>query len=395
MITDRHPHQFHVDYAFDLLFGEDVFAPGNDTLLGVLRREGARPARCLVCIDDGILTAWPELERRIPRWFAAHAAAGVELAAAPERIAGGEAAKQGWCVVERIGHLCVEQGICRHSYIIAIGGGAVLDAVGLGAALVHRGVRLVRLPTTVLAQDDAGLGVKNGINAHGSKNFFGTFAPPWAIVNDRAFLPLLDDRAWRAGIAEAVKVALIKDAGFLRWILGSAPALAARHLDSMAEMIRRCALLHLDHITQGGDPFETGSSRPLDFGHWSAHRLEIDSRHRLSHGEAVVLGVALDLLYAVRISRIDAATVEAVLDALAIVGFALWDEALDLRDRHGRRSVLQGLDQFREHLGGELTLAMPNGLGQRQDIHELDPALFEACVQQLRRAARQRQTTQV
>lgn len=89
--------------------------------------------------------------------------------------------------------------IDRHNYVLAIGGGALLDMVGLAAATAHRGVRHIRLPTTTLAQADSGVGVKNGINAFGKKNFVGTFSPPYAVINDFAFLDSLSDRDRRAG----------------------------------------------------------------------------------------------------------------------------------------------------------------------------------------------------
>ena len=374
---------FSVSYQLRLSTTERAFAPGNHSLLDLLEAPAGRPARALVFIDEGIAQADPSLERQIVRWFAAHEGNGVQLAAAPERVVGGEAAKADLSIPELVGRMAMEQGLCRHSYIIAIGGGAVLDAVGLGAALTHRGVRLIRMPTTVLAQNDAGLGVKNGVNAFGNKNFFGTFQPPWAILNDRAFLDLLPQRQWRAGIAEAVKVAIIKDREFLAWIGANAQAIAERDRSAMHQLVDRCAVLHLDHITTSGDPFETGSSRPLDFGHWSAHRLEVLSKHRLCHGEAVAIGVAIDLFYAAELGRVSADEVDAVCTALETVGFRLWDDVLTLRDRDGRRSVLTGLGQFREHLGGELTLAMPDGLGNRSDIHEFSEDLCERALRQL------------
>ncbi len=383
----HHEQRFTVDYRFDLRFTRDVLAPENDCLLEVLKPVSAgRPARALVFVDDGCLRQEPGLFARIHRWFATHDSRLVQLAAAPEPLTGGEAVKGDLAIVERIGRLAYDLGICRHSYVITIGGGAVLDAVGFAASLIHRGLRQVRIPTTVLAQCDAGLGVKNGINHFGAKNFLGTFTPPDAIINDAAFLTSLDDRAWRGGIAEAFKVAIIKDRAFLDDLVARAGDLARRDLPTMEWLIKRCALLHLEHITQGGDPFEKGSSRPLDFGHWSAHRLEILSRHRLQHGEAVAIGVALDLLYAVEIGRIARAEADSVITGLAACGFRLWDEVLDLRDANGRRQVLAGLQQFREHLGGELTLAMPDGLGKRADVNEFDEERFERAIKALRQA---------
>lgn len=380
-----HDFAFSVPYRFRLRFTRDAFAPENDALLEVLAPPSPnRPARALVFVDEGVLAGDRDLPGRIHRWFATHDPRLVQLAAAPEVVPGGEAVKADLAIVERVGRMALDHAMCRHSYVVIVGGGAVLDAVGFAASLVHRGLRQIRLPTTVLAQADAGLGVKNGLNHFGNKNFLGTFTPPDAIVNDSRFLESLDARSWRAGIAEAFKVAIIKDTAFLAWLVAGAARIRDRDLPTMLEAVERCALLHLDHITQGGDPFEKGSSRPLDFGHWSAHRLEILSRHRLQHGEAVAIGVAIDLCYAVEIGRVARAEVEPVLAALATCGFRLWDECLDLRDQHGRRAVLAGLEQFREHLGGELTLAMPDGLGARRDIGEFDEARCERALKALR-----------
>lgn len=377
---------FSVEYRFDVHFTRDVFAPDNEVLLDALRAgQGRQTARCLVYLDEGLVRHRIDLPRAVMAWFALHEPAGVRLAASPEVVTGGEAGKQALSVVERVAETCTRLGICRHSYVLLVGGGGLLDSIGFAASLVHRGIRQIRLPTTTLAQCDAGLGVKNAVNALGQKNLLGTFTPPWAIVNDARFLELLDERSWRAGVAEAVKVGVIKDAAFVRDLAAAATALRHRDLGRMEWLVRRCAELHLDHITGSGDPFERGSSRPLDFGHWSAHRLELLTRHQLQHGEAVAIGVALDLLYAVELGRLTQDDADLALGTLQEVGFRLWDETLDLKDAHGRRAVLGGLEQFREHLGGELTLAMPDGLGARRDIASFDEALFEKALARLRR----------
>ena len=377
---------FRVDYQFAVHMTRDVFAPDNQILADILAPvANARPSRALVFIDERVVAAFPHLPRQIHAWFGLHEARGIRLAAAPEIVAGGEVAKGSFAIVERVGRTCFDLGICRHSYIVIIGGGAVLDAVGFAASLVHRGIRQIRLPTTTLAQGDAGLGVKNAINAFGAKNFLGTFTPPRAIINDSRFLEAQDDRSWRAGVAEAVKVAAIKDAAFIHELAELAPRVAARDLAALERVVRRSAELHLDHITRAGDPFEQGSSRPLDFGHWSAHRLEGLTNHRLLHGEAVAIGVAIDLLYAVEIGRITPAEADLGLGILTTVGFRLWDEVLDLRDAQGRRLVYAGLEQFREHLGGELTLAMPDGLGRQRDVVTFDEAACERALHVLKR----------
>src|SRR5690606_2130347 len=161
--------------------------------------------------------------------------------------------------------------ICRHSFVIAIGGGAVIDMVGYAAAIAHRGVKLIRIPTTVLSQNDSAVGVKNSINIFGKKNFLGTFAPPYAIINDHFFLTTLEQRDWISGIAEAIKVALIKDDVFFADIEKNCEKLRDREMEAMQYLIYRCAEMHMQHIAKGGEPFESGSSRQLEFGHWAAH----------------------------------------------------------------------------------------------------------------------------
>ena len=361
---------FAVPYLHRLRFTRGAFDVENPllrTLLGP-EAEDAPPARTLVFVDDGVARAWPRLCGEIARYAAAHAESLV-LAAPPIIVPGGEAAKNDWAVFETVAEAISDRAICRQSYVIAVGGGAVLDAVGFAAATAHRGVRLVRVPATTLAQADAGVGVKNGINAFGKKNFLGSFSPPWAVVNDEALLATLSDRDWRCGLAEAVKVALIKSDRFFAQIADAAPGLRRRDEQALIPIVRRSAWLHLHHITDGGDPFELREVRPLDFGHWSAHKLEQMTGYALRHGEAVAIGVALDALYSAMTGHLEWSDVKVIHDCLSGLGFALAHEAL--RDHE---TLLGGLEEFREHLGGALTITLLAGIGQGIDVHEIDRA---------------------
>jgi 3-dehydroquinate synthase len=268
--------------------------------------------------------------------------------------------------------------------VFAIGGGAVLDLVGYAAATAHRGVRLIRFPTTVLAQNDAGIGVKNGVNAFGHKNALGVFQPPAAVLNDADFLRTLPKRDAIAGLAEAVKVASIKDEPFFRWLEDNAASILDP--DPLARAVRRCAELHLEHIAKSGDPFEQGSARPLDYGHWSAHKLELMTSHELRHGEAVAIGMALDACYAVEANLLAAADRDRFLALLRALGLPLWHDALDERRPDGARSVIAGLDEFRQHLGGELTLTMLTGIGRAREVNEIDRAALDRAFDRLRGA---------
>jgi 3-dehydroquinate synthase len=316
--------------------------------------------------------------------YARHHAARLELAAPPFPVPGGERVKNELFFIEQMQQRLFEHRIDRHSYVIAIGGGAVLDAVGLVAATTHRGVRLIRVPTTVLAQDDSGVGVKNGVNLYGVKNFCGTFAPPFAVLNDLDLLTPLSERDKIAGMAEAVKVALIRDGDFFAWLERHADDLITFERPALAAMIRRCAELHMRQIAHGGDPFETGSARPLDYGHWSAHKLESLTKHHVRHGEAVAIGIALDARYSVLAGLLAEGQDGRICALLEHLGFRLWHPALEASRPDGSLALFEGLREFREHLGGELTVTLLEDIGRGIEVHEIDEVRMRAAMRWLK-----------
>jgi len=370
--TDTHWQRFAVPYEFPVVFTEGVFDPENPALRDVLcRLEPAKRHRVVFFVDDGLNAGRTPLAEAIVKYAQRHGDA-MELACAPVVVPGGEKIKSDLHFVESIQQKLFDLHIDRHSYVIAVGGGAVLDAVGLVAATTHRGVRHIRIPTTVLAQNDSGVGVKNGVNLQGVKNFVGTFAPPFAVLNDLEFVMALPDRDKIAGMAEAVKVALIRDAEFFGWIERHMDDLATFERAAMAAMIRRCAELHMRQIGQGGDPFETGSARPLDYGHWSAHKLESLTRHHVRHGEAVAIGMALDARYSVLVGLLAPGEEERICALLEYLGFDLWHPALAKSGASGEWAILEGLRDFQEHLGGELSVTLLGGIGTGVEVHEID-----------------------
>ena len=367
-----HLQRFTIAYEYPVHFTERVFDPANPVLVDVLaRHEPERRHRCVVFVDDGLLEARPGLVEEIVG-YARHHATRMELVAAPFPVPGGERIKSELFFVEQMQQRLFEHRIDRHSYVIAIGGGAVLDAVGLVAAVTHRGVRLIRVPTTVLAQDNSGVGVKNGVNYRGVKNFVGTFAPPFAVLNDLDLLTRLSERDKIAGMAEAVKVALIRDGAFFAWLESNADDLITFERPVLAQMIRRCAELHMRQIARGGDPFETGSARPLDYGHWSAHKLESLTHHHVRHGEAVAIGMALDARYSVLAGLLADGEDARICALLEHLGFRLWHPALEIRGPDGGLTILEGLREFREHLGGDLTVTLLEDIGSGIEVHAID-----------------------
>jgi 3-dehydroquinate synthase len=372
-----------VNFSYGVFFTQHLFDLSNTYLKDFLQAQ-ASPGytkKLLIVVDNGVFSKHPALTRQIDAYCAA--INGYQLAAPVMVIPGGEAVKNDeplfYSLVDAIDKYAVD----RHSFVIAIGGGAVLDLVGFAAAVSHRGVRHIRIPTTVLSQNDSGVGVKNGINYRGKKNFLGTFAPPAAVFNDSDFLTTLDPLDWRAGISEAVKVALIKDKAFFEWLEVNATALAGGDLPAMEELVYRCAALHMAHIGGAGDPFESGSSRPLDFGHWSAHKLEQLTDFVLRHGEAVSIGMAVDSVYASLLGMLDEASAERIVRVLEQLQLPIYHPLLEMQD--GQPSpVVKGLQEFREHLGGRLTICLLKSLGQGAEVHEMDLDLLNQAVEKLK-----------
>jgi 3-dehydroquinate synthase len=368
--------EFTLSYAYPVIFTRDLFGAGNQVLPEFLSSCGEGRARVALVVDSEVARLTAGLFEKIKR-FADLRQDLLEFVAPPLVIPGGEGCKNQPQEVDRIHSLVEKEGLCRHSYIIALGGGAVLDVVGYAAATAHRGIRLIRMPTTTLAQNDAGVGVKNGVNAFGRKNFLGTFAPPRAVINDFDFLRTLSDRDQRTGIAEAIKVALIKDRAFFDQLYVGRRELAVFSPPAMERMIVKCAELHLEHIRTCDDPFEFGTSRPLDFGHWTAHKLEEMAHGDIRHGEAVAIGIALDALYSHRQELIDDLDLHRILTLLENVGFPLYHTALRWID------VAKALQEFREHLGGVLSIPLLSGIGNKIEAHEIDVKLYQECISAL------------
>ena len=379
-----HLQKFAVSFEYPVCFTDGALAPENAALVqAIARREPDRRHRLLWVLDGAVSDAWPALVADIERYVERYHRR-LQLAGTPLVIRGGEEVKNDLSSTRVLQSHIDALGLDRQSFVVAVGGGALLDMVGYAAATAHRGLRLIRLPTTVLAQADSGVGVKNAINAFGKKNFVGTFAPPFAVINDFRFLETLSWRDKIAGMAEAIKVALIRDPRLFGWIVEHAEELAACVPGAIHYLVRRSAELHLQHIALSGDPFEFGSARPLDFGHWSAHKLESMTGHRLRHGEAVAIGIALDCIYSVHRGLLDPRELEPILGTLRGLGLPRWDDALERIGADGEPVLFGGLAEFREHLGGDLTLTLLRRIGQGVEVNEMAPQLLVRALEELR-----------
>lgn len=369
--------KFQVPFTYNIYFSTQIFSVENNLFLNFLQNFGNINfnKKILFLIDNGVSEAHPQLIENIKNYFKNANSSKIELTKI-QVFQGGEQIKNSPETLSEILQLIDSEGIDRHSFVAAIGGGAFLDMAGYASAIAHRGVKHIRIPSTVLSQNDSGVGVKNGVNFQGKKNFLGTFVPPVAVFNDSDFLTTLCDRDWRAGIAEAVKVALIKDISFFEWLENNAKSLANRDLQIMNEQIIRCAQLHIDHISSG-DPFELGSARPLDFGHWAAHKLEYLTHFELRHGEAVAIGIALDATYSFLKGHINDHDLNRILLVFKNLGFEIYHPALAENDKI---NLWKGLNEFREHLGGQLTITILETLGEGIEVHEIDFDLMKKAV---------------
>jgi len=367
---------FSVPFVHRLRFTDEVAGDDFATLAQVLEAQPGLPTRVLIWADEGVANSSDRvasIENRL------RCRDGIHVVSATKRYAGGEGIKNSPTVVDEMLDQINRHDLDRRSYLIAIGGGALLDVAGFAAGIAHRGIRLIRIPTTTLAQGDSGVGVKNAVNRYGKKNWIGTFGTPWAVINDAGFLQTLPDREFRCGFSESVKVSLLKSEPMFRRLCRDAKLIAGREMGIAKTVIAESCTWHLRHITEGGDPFETRESRPLDFGHWSAHKLEPMTRYKIRHGEAVAIGVALDCIYSSLRYGLPESDADAALRCLLDLGLPLWCDAMDDFEQ-----LLVGLEEFRQHLGGRLTVTMLRGVGDPIDVHEIDTATMRDAAMRLK-----------
>jgi 3-dehydroquinate synthase len=272
-----------------------------------------------------------------------------------------------------------EAGLDRKDLVIITGGGAVLDLAGFVCSVFHRGIEHIRIPTTLLSQIDAGIGTKNGINFNGQKNFIGAFFPPKEVIIDPEYLKTLSTRELVAGIAEALKVALIKDKELFEAIEKHYDDIIELRIDDDSSELKRIMwdtiIAHLEQIKT--DPYESEIARPLDFGHQWGHRIEILSDHALNHGEAVAIGMAIDSTISYHRGYISENDLKRILKTISNCKLPTYNKNLDAED------LYPGLEDFRKHLGGELTITLLESIGTLKDVHSLEKAELKKAIDYL------------
>lgn len=375
---------FKVNFKYNIYFTKNIFEIKNNLLNKILTYENKKSQKkVIVFIDKNVSILHKNLKDDIIKYFNYYGK-NIILKCHPIIISGGEKIKNHFLIIRYIYKLVSKYKICRQSFIINVGGGASLDSIGYAAATAHRGVRLIRIPTTVLSQDDSGIGVKNGINFLNKKNFIGTFSTPYAVINDYKFLTSLDNKAWISGISEAIKVSIIKDKLFFDFIKNNTKNLVSRNMVIMKKVIFQCAKLHANHISKNGDPFEILSSRPLDFGHWSAHKIESLTKYKISHGESVAIGIAIDSTYSYLIKLLNKEEWKSIIKTLLNLNLPIYNKTLSIK-KENKNIIFDGLQEFREHLGGKLTITLVKNIGSGIDIHHMNFKILEKSINYLKK----------
>jgi 3-dehydroquinate synthase len=221
--------------------------------------------------------------------------------------------------VEEIARNLIRSGADRHAAVVAVGGGVVGDVAGFAAASYLRGVRLVHIPTTLVAQVDSAIGGKTGVNLPEGKNLVGSFYPPRLILADPDTLDTLPHREFRSGLYEVVKYGVIADAELFRFLERRMPAVLRRDSTALAWIIPRCAAIKADVVQK--DEREGGLRQILNFGHTIGHALEaVTSYRRFLHGEAIGWGMIAATLMAVAADKLRDAEAIRIIRLVASIG---------------------------------------------------------------------------
>jgi 3-dehydroquinate synthase len=280
-----------------------------------------------------------------------------------------------WTLVERICDEAVRRGLGRDGIIMAVGGGITLDVAGMAASIFRRGIRYVRVPTTLVGMIDAGVGIKQGVNFASKKNLLGSFYPPFGCVTDPSFLRSLPHRHLACGVAEMIKIALICERRLFEILEANIVEFLASHFQEPQveadESILRAQLSMMQQLQP--NLFEHDLQRWVDFGHTFSPTLELASDHELAHGEAVALDMALATALAVQLGRCDMSVLKRIVNLYSAARLPAYSPLCS------SDVLVRSLREARLHRGGNLNLVVPTAIGagaflQDFDIAEIDSA---------------------
>lgn len=297
-------------------------------------------------------------------------------------VPAGEESK-GLTVVSHLLTRLARERFDRSSTIIALGGGVIGDLAGFVAATYMRGIRLIQIPTTLLAMVDSSIGGKTGVNHAGVKNLIGAFYQPSAVVADVRLLGTLPDRELRSGLAEVIKTAVIGDTVLFEYLERHLSAILRRDTEPLIEVIARCAAFKARVVE--ADEREQGERRILNYGHTIGHAVEAASGlGRLTHGEAISIGMALEANIAQRLGSVDAVTVERQNGLLSRAGLPVAPRGVN------RRALWRALALDKKRFDGVLRAPLLVGIGEVRREQEVPNALLQEVLRGVSRARRLR-----
>ncbi len=344
--------------AYDIRIGDGLLGEAGAAIAAL----GARRA--------GIVTDDTVAGIHLPALVASLEAAGLQVSTVT--VPAGEGSKS-FSALERVVDGLLSARIERRDVVVALGGGVVGDLAGFAAAILRRGVRVVQVPTTLLAQVDSSVGGKTGINVRQGKNLIGAFHQPALVLIDTATLDTLPAREMRAGYAEVAKYGLIDDPGFFDWLERDWQAVFAGGAARARAIATGCAA---KAAIVARDEFETGDRALLNLGHTFGHALEAEVRYdgaRLVHGEAVAIGLALAFRFSERLGLTDAQEAHRVARHLAAAG--LPTRLADVPGGAGDPdALLAHMYQDKKVAGGTLTFILTRGIGRAFVARDVDPA---------------------
>ena len=378
--TDSLEVKFELQSEYGVKFTRDMFGDENGILAELLGADGKAEPRVMLVADRAVVEKTPELGRKIGKYFKDH---GIKLASRPFVVNGGEINKtNGMTTVRQVTEVAADAALGRDGFLVVMGGGALIDATCYAAAAFNRGLRTVRVPTTLLAQCSGACYPFVGTNILNRKDANSIFAPPYASIVDFDFLKSLPEGQRREGVSEAVKIAAAADAKFLAWIGKNAEKIAAGDEEAIEETIRRSAALHASVISKEMGRPGFYAERIFEFGHWSAHRIEALGRFRIPHAAALAVGLCIDAAYAVAKKTVSEEDADIVGETLAKCG-ALNDieKIAPILDRAD--DLLRGIEEFRQHTGG-LPL-FPAPLGKASDVESVDADKMKEIILELRK----------
>ncbi len=345
---------------------------------GLLRRAGrelrrmlpARSSRVFVVTSPNVRRHWGDKLESSLR--------GSKLPYQILEMHDGEPAKR-LHTVEQLSEQLVDAGADRKSLLVAFGGGVVGDCAGFLAAIFMRGIPVVQIPTTVVAQLDAAIGGKTGVNLRGGKNLIGAFHQPSAVLVDPELLQTLDDREFRSGMFEALKCGIIRDRRLFEFMRSSAGKILARDMKPVVRIIRDSVRVKANVVS--ADEKESGLRRILNFGHTVGHALEAATGYsQFLHGEAVAWG----MIAAAQIAGISGVcrpeTVEQIRESVLTYG-PLPEVTCNVDE------IMARLQSDKKTVAGAVHFVLPQRIGRVRISSDIPQTVVRAAVEMIRNHA--------